>query len=102
MTARARVDVRGRTVVLTAPAVRRDGIPGGDRALPLTVLPDVTVAPRERLAIIGRAEEERVHHARRAGALPGARGGEVAVGVVAPEGWAVEPRSVVGGVRRRG
>lgn len=95
VTACARLEVRGRPVTLTAPAVRRDGIPGGDRALPLTVLPDVTVAPRERLAIIGCADDERLLtlDAQVRCLEPG--GGEVAVGVVAPQGWAVEPRSVM-------
>ncbi len=94
VTARARAEVRGRTILLEAPAVRRDGIPGGDRALPLTVLPEVTVAPRERLAVIDCSDQERLLtlDAEVRCLEPG--GGQVAVGVVAPDGWSVEPPSV--------
>ena len=94
VTGRVPVSVRGRTILLEAPAVRRDGIPGGDRALPLTVLPDVTVAPRERLAVVGCSEKERLLtlDAEVRCLLPG--GGQVGVSVVAPAGWSVEPRSL--------
>ncbi|MFF3159647.1 cyclic nucleotide-binding domain-containing protein [Streptomyces sp. NPDC057910] len=88
------VDVRGRLIELSANAAQREGIAGGDRQLPLTVLPYVTVVPRDRLVVIGRSQEEQTIALDADVRSLAATAGLVMVELVAPFGWRVEPRSV--------
>ncbi|MGW2588305.1 cyclic nucleotide-binding domain-containing protein [Streptomyces virginiae] len=89
-----RVEVRGRILELTADAVCRQGIPGGDRSLPLTVVPRVTVTPRDRLAIIRCSEKEQTLSLDVNVRCLGSSGGMVTVEAVSPSGWDVTPQSV--------
>ncbi|MFF3159415.1 cyclic nucleotide-binding domain-containing protein [Streptomyces sp. NPDC057910] len=102
VSAHVKVNVRSRPLALSADAVHRDTVPGGDRELRLTVLPQITVAPREQLAVIGRSEAEQVIVLDADVRCLGAAGGLVTLSVAVPAGWILEPASVAAAFSRTG
>jgi LmbE family N-acetylglucosaminyl deacetylase len=93
ITARCRIDLGRRDVVLSAPGQRREAFPGGYRELLLSVIPPISLRP-ESLSVFlptGAADQEiELVTAVRSNATDG----EAAQGVLmidAPPGWRVTP-----------
>ena len=81
----------GHRLTLRAPAVERAGFTGGQRTLPVSVVPDVALAPREARAILPVSAQETVLGCDVLVRCIEPAGATGTLALYAPDGWRVEP-----------
>lgn len=88
------VDVGGRVLRLGAAARFRDGILGGFRDLPVSVLPAVEIAPRRRIEIFPNARADRRLKVEATIRCISEHGFSAAISLAVPEGFVVRPACI--------
>ncbi len=89
----AEVAAAGHRLTLRAPAVERSGFTGGQRMLPVTVVPEVALAPREARAILPVSAQATVLGCDVLVRCIEPAGATGTLALHAPDGWLVEPRT---------
>jgi LmbE family N-acetylglucosaminyl deacetylase len=87
----ADVVVEGHRLTLRATAIERTGFTGGQRTLPVTVVPEVALTPREARAILPVSAQETVLGCDVLVRCIEPAGASGTLALHAPEGWRVEP-----------